>query len=198
MESFVVRDKEEALLVNKFLTGKRTSKTLNREQLSSVFETVGDEKLYVMDLNGSIKEEKDGLLLSDQDLLHKCNSNFSSQLDDYINALHFNYFSEATLSFFKRKIEDMKIEDVPQNLSVLPNNLLLVKINETDINMNIVSAKFLQPNSYIVDTVEVPADKYTLDEVKFLATKINDTKEPKISLRLNPGVEKEEIEKLRN
>lgn len=199
-ESFVVKDNEEALLVNKILNQKRDIRILNREQLNSMFQTVENEKIYVMDLDGSIKDNGDRLLLSDQDLLRQCRDSFSSQLDDYINCQlidtnSISYFSDAAISFFRNKIQNMTIEDLPKDLSVLPDNLLLVKINGTDINMNIVSAKFLKPNTYLVDKCEVPVNKYTLDEVKFLATKITDIREPKISLKLNPGVEKDDIEK---
>ena len=51
----------------------------------------------------------------------------------------------------------------------------------------------VRSNEYNVTIKNLPLDKYILEQFKFMAPNIVELKEPKISLRLNPGVTQADI-----
>ena len=72
------------------------------------------------------------------------------------------------------------------------NSLLIVRINNKEIKMQLIDVTFINDNDYRVDVKDVPVTKYTLEQLKYVS-KIVDSREPRIPLRLNPGVSKESV-----
>ena len=52
------------------------------------------------------------------------------------------------------------------------------------------SIRLMKKDNYKVSISEVPVNKYTLEQLKFLTSKINLIKNTKIKTRLNQGVSK--------
>ncbi len=61
------------------------------------------------------------------------------------------------------------------------------------MSLQYVRANFVSLNNYRIDIVDIPVNKYTLEQLKYLTPVIAKIKKPKIPLKLNPGVSREDI-----
>lgn len=102
-----------------------------------------------------------------------------------------SYLSRDTLQFIERQIDNITVD----SLVYFPLNpvIYLIKIDNNNISIDMMYTTLIIKNYYQVQTKSIPVTKYTLEQLKFLAPKIIELKEPKISLRLNPGVTREDI-----
>ena len=141
IESFAVKDKNEALLINKILTSDSRSISATRKESEEVFSnsTTGKEKKYIIFLN-----------------------------DESMNIGEFD--------------------------SLEGGKAIILKSNGSNIAMQYVRANFVSLDNFRIDIVDIPVNKYTLEQLKHLSPMLVKTKEPRIPLKLNPGVFKEDIQ----
>ena len=97
----------------------------------------------------------------------------------------------ATKTVAKTKIENMQLSDL-QNIP-LPPLCYIVRIDGTNIKLQLIYTELLISNRYMVTIKNIPLNKYVLEQFKYMAPNIVELKEPKISLRLNPGITKDDI-----
>lgn len=83
------------------------------------------------------------------------------------------------------------------NIPLRGNRAIIMRTDENDISIQYVEANFVSINNYKVDIIDLPVNKYTLGQVKYLSSTILRTKKSKIPLRLNPGVTKQDIKEAR-
>ena len=141
IESFAVKDKNEALLINNILTSDNRSISVTRKESEEVFSnsTTGKEKKHIIFLN-----------------------------DESMNIGEFDFLDGV--------------------------KAIILKSNGSDISMQYVRAYYVSLDNIKIDIADIPVNKYTLEQLKYLLPMITKTKEPRIPLKLNPGVSREDIQ----
>ena len=100
------------------------------------------------------------------------------------------------LKFIEKNIDKLDLNDFKFDIQLFgEKTILLVKINGIDISIQGFDIYFISPDCYKVDSYDIPVTKYTLEQIKYLTPKIAKSKEPKIPLRLNPGITKEDLKR---
>lgn len=206
LERVVVKDKENALVITKQLLSTKKDipyidtkiSTMTRKEFDKLFEQPinSKEKVYIMNLKG-ILFSNNFAYKSELEFANTIKQKITREIEQYKERVFetnesYHYFDEYTIKYFENCLNNF-------NQNLLPSSILeeslIIKINGSNISIRIVSPKFIKPDCYIVTTYNIPITKYTLEQIKFLATKISTIKEPKIPLRLNPSITKEEIKK---
>ena len=211
IESFVVKDTDGALIINKNLSGNKRSEFMSREDLE-IF--LGNSNLcskdtYFIFLDGSVMsvmldenyEIAHGYEITSEDIIfeyvkERLEKNVAD-LKKYINenprSTVGSYFCDNPyfLKFVEKQVNNFNDIDFPVGIN--PNNVpfLMVNTNGDNISIHKISIYFIGHDKYRVDIVDIPIFKYTLEQLKYVS-KIGVMREPKIPLRLNPGVTKED------
>lgn len=201
VESFVTKDKDSALLVSKELpiTNVRTFYA-TRAELDKLIEKPQNpnEHLYVMFLRGSWYSDPSEAYISETEILSLFRETLLEQIKDYKkHELDYNngyrYFSEVNIRCFEHFVENMGISDIPSNIPMDNGDNVIVKVDGSDISIQGISVVFMRPDCYQVTMSDIPVTTYTLEQIKSIGPKILKTKEPKIPLKLNPGVSKVDV-----
>lgn len=89
----------------------------------------------------------------------------------------------------------IKIDFSSMDFNVKINeSVLIIRINKGNITIQGVDVIFVRENVYKVDIYDIPVTKYSLEQLKHVS-RINSTKEPRIPLRLNPGITRQDVKK---
>ncbi len=204
IESFALKDKHDALLIKNGLQPYESTEYKTREELEKMFEKPMEENrnLYVMRLDGTFYKEDNPLLLpSEEKIVEWTRRTLMEELEVYkkygniYKYNSYNYFSPYTLEFFENSINNLTIENIPENIAFTDDNILLIKTNGQDIIIQIVSIRLIKQDCYKVKITDMPITKYNLEQLKSLSPRIVTTKRPKIPFRWNPEVPKEDIHK---
>lgn len=188
-------DKGEALIVSKVLPANIDNTyefnnryvTMTREELDAMFRPSSEtEKVYLATITGELYHGEDIGYMNEDHFL-KC------QREKYQNQLNRigDDISSDTFEFIQRKINEMTLDDL-RNYP-LPPSFYLIKMDGTNIKIQLIYSCMVRSNEYKVTIKNLPLDKYVLEQFKFMAPNIVELKEPKISLRLNPGVTQADI-----
>lgn len=198
IESFAIKDQEEALLIKKVMSGFKKKGYRTRQEIEEMFKKPinDDKKLYIFHPDGSI--EQNLKLLSEQEMIDEIKEQYITQFQNYQEGTNLTYFGENQLKYFQYYLYNMSVENLPNitddgYMKYPP--LFLVKADENAFSIQIISMAFMKKDLYRVETVDMPITNYTLEQVKDIAATITKTKEPKISLRLNPTIKKEDLDK---
>lgn len=209
IESYAIKENNEALLINELLEADKDTIFMTREEVDEIFEESKDAegKKYILDLNGTIDFNKEGiatekkiyqdikqsLLNNVKDLNEYISINYDSAVGSYLNK------NPLFLKYVAESLNIIDLNSIRFNVPVLnfnSNNMtIIVKIKDNNIKMEVVKIYFMESNLYKVDIYKLPITKYTLDELKTATSKIINTKEPKIPLGLNPNISKEDVKK---
>ena len=95
----------------------------------------------------------------------------------------------------RQMITDDDLTKLIFNVGLKGSRALILNANENNIYLKYVFARFIKSDKYIIDIIDLPVNKYNLEQLKNLQPKIFTAKEPKISLKLNPNINKEDIQK---
>lgn len=206
IESFAVKDKNEALIINEILTGDVRTIYLNREELEELFSNSSskDKKKYIIYLDDeSINIGDFHPLLSEEQIYNFVKSEITKNVAEFRRYVNNNSLSlvgsyllqnPLFLDFVEQNVQDFDLNKMKLNIELKGGKAIILKSNGYNITLHFLSANFVSPNNYRVNIVDIPVNKYTLEQLKLLSPKIVKTKEPKISLKLNPGISKEAIE----
>lgn len=99
------------------------------------------------------------------------------------------------LDFVEQSIKKYDITDMQFDIPLRNARAIIVESNNDDMSLQYVETSFISANNYKVDSTNIPVNKYTLEQLRYLSPVILKTKEPKIPLRLNPGVDRRDIKK---
>ena len=97
------------------------------------------------------------------------------------------------LDFVEQSIKDFDLNKMKLDIELKGGKAIILKSNGSDIAMQYVRANFVSLDNYRIDIFDIPVNKYTLEQLKHLSPMIAKTTEPRIPLKLNPGVSKEDI-----
>lgn len=203
-ESFAIKDSKQALLITQnILCGNKVTKHMTYEELLNfVKKDNGDEEIYYLYLDGSILSTDSPIYPSMEEIYDYIRRKLIRGLDDFkayqrksypamakaelldYNSYFLNYMEEVT-----KKI-DLSLIDF--NVSV-GSTVLIVRIKDGSIILKCIDVVFVRENDFKVDIYDIPVTKFALEQLKH-ASKIRPTNEPKISLRLNPGITKTSVQ----
>lgn len=201
IESFAVKDNAGALVVNKVLSHTKSTSFKTRSELEKLIEPKEDQELYYLYVDGTMP--KNYTLPSEKDIFDFIKKNLSKNVSDFREYVKDE--PHSIVGSYLRK-NPMFLDFVEQNLGSLDLNsmkftlplnddrtLLLVSLSDNDVTLKGYNMAFISNDCYKVDEFDIPITKYTLEQIKFLTPQIKNAREPKIPLRLNPGVKKEDI-----
>lgn len=192
----VFLDKDEALIMTKVLPTdiddehgySNKQVTMTRDELDDIFKPNSEnEKVYIATTTGELYHGNNLGYMSEEHFLKSQREKYQNQLNRIGDDI-----SSDTFEFIQRKINEMTIEDL-RNYE-LPPSFYLVKMDGTNISIQLIYSHMVRSNEYRVTIKNIPLSKYVLEQFKFMAGNIIELTEPKISLRLNPGVTKTDIQ----
>lgn len=191
----VLLDKDEALILTKILPHNIQDNSeyenkqvkMNRDELDQMFKPSSEsEKVYIATIDGTLYQGENIGYKDEEHFLKSQREKFQRQFTTCSGTM-----SDDTIEFIERKINEMTTDDL-RNYP-LPPAFYLIKINNTDIKIQLIYSEMIRSNEYKVMIKNIPLNKYVLEQFKYMAPNIVELKEPKISLRLNQGIVKEDI-----
>ena len=207
IESFVVKDKSEALVVSKIMPVVKETSFKTREEIESMLnpQTEDNEKSYYINLDGTIMPNNEFGIISEEDIFNYIKGQISKNIEDFKEFATNNPGSfvsrylrknQMFLKFMEKNIDKLDLNDYQLNIPLNDGeSILLVKTNGVDISIQGLDIYFISPNYYRVDTYDMPITRYTLEQLRGLMPKIAKVKEPKISLKLNPGITRDDLKR---
>lgn len=207
IESFVVKDKNEALVVSKIMPIVKKTSFKTREEIEIMLKQPAqeNENLFYIYLDGTISRNNEFGFISEDEIFNYIKEQLSKNVEDFRDYMGNNPDSVVSrylkkndifLKFVEKNIDKLDLNDYQMNISLNHGEtILLVKTNGTDISIQGLDIYFISPNYYRVDTYDMPITRYTLEQLKYLMPKIAKVKEPKIPLKLNPSVTKEDLKR---
>jgi len=206
IESYVVKDKSEALLVSKIMPIVKKTSFKTREEIEEMIKqpTQENEKIYYIYLDGTMPKNNEFGIVSEEEIFNYIKEQLSKNVADFREYMgnepdstvsRYLKRNEFFLRFIEKNIDKLDLNDYQMNLQIGSKSILLVRTNGTDISLQGLDIYFIAPDHYKVDTYDMPITKYTLEQLKYLSPKIAKTKEPKIPLKLNPGITREDLKR---
>lgn len=199
VESVAVLNKDEALVVNNVLPIKRRTINVNREELDNLFKK--DKDTYILRVDGSACNENYSFsIVTEDDILRQSRDILYKDLDRIkeLTSINLEYF-DFTKDWIEKNIdgiiEKISIDTIPKVPLDVHDGVVVVKIIDGLINVSVIEeVMFLGPNQYRVVVRELPMmdKKITIDTLRML--KIDNIKEPIISRKLNPNIDRGLVE----
>lgn len=202
VESYVVKDGNSALMLTKKLNETDRISYMTRMELEKLFQkSSDDEQLYTMNLGGGFYEEDYSIEIPSEETILSCaKTQLMKNLEEYKKSILPSDrsilpkpFNESGVNLLENCINNMSVDCLLENTKFINDDIVVVRVKNKDISINVYSIRFIKPENYKVSISDVPVTKYTLEQLKFLTPKINLLKDTKISTRLNPGILKSEI-----
>ncbi len=201
-ESFVIKDNNQALLITSIMNPNNHVEHMTYDELLKyVGKHDTEEQIYYVYLSGAIPSNNEQLFPTEEEIYTHITRNLSKSIRDFEEESK-NYESYAYVGRYLRE-NPMFLEYVNNNMRRIDfssmdfnvginESMLIVRINKGNMTIQGVKAMFVRENDYKVDIYDIPVTKYSLEQLKYVP-KINITREPKIPLRLNPGVTRQDI-----
>lgn len=161
-----------------------------------------EEPIYYAYLDGSIAVTKKVFPTEEQiynhikNQLEKNVKDFREYQRDLSSTTVSYYLSQNPwfLDYAEQSIKNLDLSLIDFNIGIgSDSTLLIVRVNNGNITIQGIEAMFVRQDDFKVDIYDIPVTKYTLEQLKFIP-KINFTKEPRIPLKLNPSVTKQDIQ----
>lgn len=184
-ENFAVKEKQEALMICNIITPEEYTKFMTYEELINyLYEQNENEQIYHMYLNGGIIDEE--ILPTEKEIYE----HLKMELAERIPKIMYRNF--GVIINGDEYIENTNLSIVDFNLKLHKGLILIVRIKDKDITIKAIEITFINLDKYKIKVYDFPVTKYCLEQLKY-ATKIYDTKEPKIPIRINPIVTKQDV-----
>ena len=199
-ESFVIKDNNQALLISSIMKPDNHVEHMTYDELLKyVGKHDSDEQVYYVYLSGALPSNNERLFPTEERIHSYIREQLLENISDFEEAAK-NYESSVGrylrenpmfLSYFSKKMRDINFSLIDFNVGI--NDLMLVvRINKGNITIQGVEAMFVRENDYKVDIYDIPVNKYSLEQLRYVP-KINIKREPRIPLRLNPGVTRQDV-----
>lgn len=195
----VLFDKGDALMMTKVFPNKTSDESeysnkkvrMNREELDNMFKPNNEnEKVYIATSTGDIYHSAGMGYQQENYFLEQQREKFTEQFEACKDR-----FSKDTIEFFERKLKEMDLNDLKNY--PLPPSFYLIRMNGSEITIKLIYSIMIGTNNYDVTIKVIPLSKYVLEQFKYMAPNIVELKDPKISLRLNPGVTRDDLREAR-
>ena len=213
IETYAVKDGEEALVANKLLlpTNKRIE-VCNRDKVLEIYQKNKDN-IYVLDgskrvlmpdfldEDKTLEEYKDYIRtirnLEEKVLESRLGGEYEYR--EYSERFGLLRHSSSQMKFMRdainKAIDSITLDDIaPINLE--KNNIFITKGKNDIDSITGINVRCFGKDIYQLEMYDYPLTKYTYEHIKQLeATNSIKSKEPKIKTKFNPNIDKEEVEK---
>lgn len=203
IERFVVKDGGQALLIKKIMKMDKYTRHMTYDELLKLTEKNDtDDQTYYVYLDGAVHLNDGNLFPTEERIYNHIKSQFEKNIKDFreyqeknsdivsIYLRNYPYF----LDYMEQSISNhIDLSLIDFNIGVGYGPFLIIRIDNSNITIQGINATFIRQDDYKVDIYNIPVNDYTLEQLKFMP-KINITKEPKIPLKLNPGVTRQDIQ----
>ena len=211
IENYALKDGKEALVASKALTHvKEETKICSISEVKDLFHK-NEGNIFALDgskRNFNRKIIDEDLILNEHKNWLKANIMLELNVLENNNPVRYIitdkygklYHSDESIEIMRKICDDylnkITIDDVDKKYSICSNTIFVNNGNSDIESIKKINVSFLGHDKYEVEIYNYPLTKYTLDHLKQLeVTNFVKTKEPKISILLNPGVDVEEIVK---
>ena len=168
--------------VNQLLEFNKHYILVSPDSIEDIYLVRDDKEAMVLSRSITIPSKIDKKLLKKQELFNKYKNRVLMAID--ADGHHFD-FEQDHHSLYKAWGGLLVITDTRENINH-PD-----KENIKFVIIDVSSWK----DEYWIKEYTIPFNHYTLEELKFMSQKIEMVEEPKISLRDNPSIKREEIRK---
>jgi len=203
-ESFVVKYNNQALLINSVMQNEKHTEHMTYDELLKFIEKKdGDEQTYYVYLDGSMPPNNEGIYPSEEKISDYIKEQLNKNVKDFrelqqkqpdTNVSIYLRQNPWFLNYIEAAIKNLDLSLIDFNLGLGYNStLLVVRINDGNINIQGVEVTFVRKDDLKVDIYDIPVKKYVLEQLRF-ALKVKNLKEPRIPLKLNPGITKKDIQ----
>lgn len=201
VESFVVQDNKEALMISNVMPTIERVHYMTRSELESLFEQTqsSNARKYVVVIDNALfREGMPQLFKTEEEIVEIAHQCMSEQIKAYKeNVLEKNsaipYFDETTIRCFEHYVNNLTIDGIPGGIPLDQGNIVMLEVNGEEITIKKISVAFIGHDSYAVTIVDMPVTRYTLEQLKFIATEISKIEEPKIPFLLNPNISRRRV-----
>lgn len=199
-ESFVIKDNNQALLISSIMKPDNHVEHMTYDELLKyVGKHDSDEQVYYVYLSGALPSNNEKLFPTEERIRNYIRKELSTNINDFeketkdYESSVGSYLRENPLflDYVNKNMRDIDFSSIDFNVGI-NESMLIVRINKGNITIQGVEAMFVRENDYKVDIYDIPVTKYSLEQLKYVP-KINIAREPKIPLRLNPGVTRQDI-----
>ncbi len=216
-ESFAVKDGKEAFLINRIMAGDNPkSVTMTRKEVEDLFDETqvknGKKYVFHIDLNASsdfivltspsdLKPESEIWADLQEEILtgykefRKLLVDEANNGEVYTKSSNYLRSHPWLLKILDLGVKQIDSEDLTFEMTPLKGgNAIIITVVNGEFKVEVVSTQFTGIDRYVVDKLEIPVNKYTLEQFKHLSTEIITSPEPKIPLKLNPGITEKDID----
>lgn len=199
IESVVVKDKDEALAISKLMPISKSTSYKTRDELEKMLSelTSENEKLYYVYLSGSLPENNELIIPTEDKIFDHMKTLINKDIEIFDKLMDVDP-SSALINFMKLNFDKIDLSCCKFNVPIQMlsgSTVLLVRCNGENISITGVDIYFVSSDYYKVDTYNIPVTKYTLMQLRSFASEIRRTKEPRITMKDNPYLTREDIQK---
>lgn len=204
-EAYVVKDNNNALLINSEMQFNKYTEYMTYDELLSFIakDKLPNQETHYIYLDGSIPSNETRIFPTEEKIYNHIYKLLKKNVKEFRNYQQDNPFSFVGkylednpwfLNYLEHSIKDIDLSLVDFNICIgRESTLLVIRTNDNNnITIQGIEASFVRKNKFKVDIYNTPVSKYTLEQLKYIPT-LNVIKEPKIPLKLNPGVTKQDI-----
>ena len=205
IESYILKDKDGAIIVNKLLAGTPTISYVTRQEAENVFGESSTDKgkkfiIYLNDLNvgtGSLHP-----LASEEKINEVIKKELSSTLKDlkrFIKEMPTNEVSSYLsshpwfLNFVEETSQDINFDELKMDIALKGGHAIIVRLDEENISAQEVEIRYVSNNKYKLITTPLSLFEYNIDVINKMYPVIGKVKNHRISLHLNPDIHKSDL-----
>ena len=189
MEYYVIKDenKYDSLLIKEELPfNDIKTEYMNRIQLEQFLGKRKNEKLYILNDNGGIyeapeKEDSSFFIPSEKQTVNRIKTEKLNKINDYRRKLIMNQSNKddeklKKLYELKAYYENMNLDNLEELINIFDNDIILIRIKDEEIIIQDVYIYLVGLNEYKVQIMNLPINKYNIEDINNNKLKITNNK----------------------
>ena len=190
LERFVVKDKDEALLVSKILGFDKKTINMNYKQLLSfIFDNNDYDRVYYVYLDGTIPNDN-RLFPTENEIYGEIISQLREKMENFQNYQkgieHYSEVDRWFCDYVNECIENIDLSLVNFNIDI-GKSLIVIRVQDNDIKIMVIEATLINYDNFKVNVYDMPVNLYTVDQVKSLLN-VNYIRDSRIPFVFNNNI----------
>ena len=183
---YAVKDGDNGIVVLERImsSDQPQEKLLTKEEIDSYFD-FEDDKAFIY--KGYVVGK---LMLPDTATILNHYKNYASDIirNEYVT-------NSETEMVIDSLISNLSVSSIPSNFTFLSSDeiILMMRGSGNEMQLQLVDVKYMNEDCYKLITRNIPINLYTLEQIRNF--RLFNAREPKFSLKLNPEIDKKELEK---
>lgn len=194
-EDYAIKDGNEALVATRYIIP---------QEEKTVIMTREETENLIKKANGGVFSLRDGsvylnpLLYTEEQILEWYKERLIEKREHENRYNDGDGISNELNEYFYKSIDKLTIDDIPENIDLMEDIILIEKENNKIKSIKGVIVTFVESNKYKVTLYDFPLKDFTNDYIFNLEnTSLVKTKEPRISKLINRNLESTEIRKVK-